>query len=1008
MSLARSPRDLAGLLQRHGAVAAILFLVCVLNPSAAPAKPNETFDARGLVARYTFEEGTGSTLRDHSGKGHHGRIRGATWVDTPMGGALQFNGRDALTDLGRPRGLNLDGDLTIEVWLRASLATVKRGTQPLIFGMNAGPTKTRNYNLRIDHKQRLRFEWGDGEAGSFVSTSAGFLDGTWRYVAVVVDSGSGVHVFVDGSLVHTQRASMPIVARPPQNVTIGGWGPGFFQGEIAELRLFNRALSTGEIRKHAGRAPDSIKAALRLHPSHDVRGKRVHCDVFVESGAARNPWLEIRLTDARSGRALASTKRKLGARGKPVSHSWQRVSIPAEIPAEGIVRADARLLDGRGKELARHAVIRELAPRWLTAGAGASNEVLPPWTPCVTRKEKGRVTVDVWGRKHRFGRGPLLESLTSGGAELLAAPIRLQAAAGGRALRWKWNPPKLVDSEAHRVVIRQSAVAGGLRLTLDTQLEYDGLLWTEARLRTRRAIEIDRLALEIPLPADQATLLNVWRDRTAHAGLLKTDFAHAFAPLLWIGNEERGLSFCAESDQFWALADPDRALEVQRVGDETRLRLNFVTRPSRLAPGRPWTYAFGLQGTPVRPIVKSYWDLRVHRMPVYSRELEWPKRTIGDTPALQHYAERGARALIAWEWCDAFSYMLPLGREKSFRALVAAMDARSLKVLPYSIGFLLSDRAPEFDGWSDEFLREPRREFPSLGPVLQDIPQSMYFTCPNGLWKDFAVAMAARCMQEYGAGGVYLDTTTRPFACQNGCHGCGYTAPDGRRVSTYPVRGARELMRRLRTAVKACDADGIVDVHPFDCLNVPALAYADGMWIGEHLRRVPHKIDALPLDRFRTEILGRNLGIPSDLLYYRLADYEACLALALLHDVPVRSEKDADIDILAQVYRIRDAFGCRESEFAGYWEVGNRIRVSGRDCHASYWKHPKHGVLVVISNLSKETTKLEITFDLAALGIGSAVSAYDERRGKPLPLTGGTLQLALPSQQWTLVRIPRR
>ncbi len=253
-----------------GAVRLLVSMVC--PATAAAVQAGEPLDARGLVARYTFEEGAGEKLRDHSGKAHHGRIRGATWVDTPMGGALQFNGRDALTDLGRPRGLNLDGDLTIEVWLRASLATVKRGTQPLIFGMNAGPTKTRNYNLRVDHKQRLRFEWGDGEAGSFVSTSAGFLDGTWRYVAVVVDSGSGVHVFVDGSLVHTQRASMPIVARPPQNVTIGGWGPGFFQGEIAELRLFNRALSTGEIRKHAGLDPDSVEAALRLHPSHDVRG----------------------------------------------------------------------------------------------------------------------------------------------------------------------------------------------------------------------------------------------------------------------------------------------------------------------------------------------------------------------------------------------------------------------------------------------------------------------------------------------------------------------------------------------------------------------------------------------------------------------------------------------------------------------------------------------------------------------------------------------------------------
>jgi hypothetical protein len=38
-----------------------------------------TADADTLVL-YKFDEGTGNTVRDHSGNHHHGKMRGAKWV----------------------------------------------------------------------------------------------------------------------------------------------------------------------------------------------------------------------------------------------------------------------------------------------------------------------------------------------------------------------------------------------------------------------------------------------------------------------------------------------------------------------------------------------------------------------------------------------------------------------------------------------------------------------------------------------------------------------------------------------------------------------------------------------------------------------------------------------------------------------------------------------------------------------------------------------------------------
>lgn len=55
----------------------------------------------GLVAHYTFEEGGGRVLRDHSGNGNHGKILGgAKWVKGAWGTALEFDGRDDYVQCG--------------------------------------------------------------------------------------------------------------------------------------------------------------------------------------------------------------------------------------------------------------------------------------------------------------------------------------------------------------------------------------------------------------------------------------------------------------------------------------------------------------------------------------------------------------------------------------------------------------------------------------------------------------------------------------------------------------------------------------------------------------------------------------------------------------------------------------------------------------------------------------------------------------------------------------------
>jgi len=74
--------------------------------------------AADLVAHYTFDEGQGEVLPDHSGCANHGKIHGAKWVQLNEGAALEFNGKDSYVDCGLKLARKLAGDMTILAWVK--------------------------------------------------------------------------------------------------------------------------------------------------------------------------------------------------------------------------------------------------------------------------------------------------------------------------------------------------------------------------------------------------------------------------------------------------------------------------------------------------------------------------------------------------------------------------------------------------------------------------------------------------------------------------------------------------------------------------------------------------------------------------------------------------------------------------------------------------------------------------------------------------------------------------
>ena len=196
----------------------------------------------GLVAAYGFDEGTGTSTADASGNGRTGTISGATWsTQGKFGNALSFNGGSNLVTVADAPALRLTTGMTLEAWVFPTLGS---GVRDVIIKEGPGADY---YNLYARNWRGLP------ESNALVSGSNRTAEGpalaanVWTHLAGTYD-GSAVRLYVNGVLVATTNFAGSI-STSTGALRIGGntlWGE-YFQGQIDEVRIYNRALTISEI-----------------------------------------------------------------------------------------------------------------------------------------------------------------------------------------------------------------------------------------------------------------------------------------------------------------------------------------------------------------------------------------------------------------------------------------------------------------------------------------------------------------------------------------------------------------------------------------------------------------------------------------------------------------------------------------------------------------------------------------------------------------------------------------
>lgn len=205
----------------------------------------QTFVTEGLVSYWSFDNISGKTVQDDWGN-NDGTVGGvAQIVEGKIRKALKFDGSDDNVNMGNPEDLNFgDGGYSIEAWIKTQSdgAVVTK----MQFSNERGW-----YNRVESGKLHNRLQADNGNSGNSTSNVS---DNNWRHTVAVIDrKGGRQQVYIDGTLEgNPQIADVVGAVSNERDVVVGSYHDGkeYFKGIIDEVRIYNRALNAGEVKKN--------------------------------------------------------------------------------------------------------------------------------------------------------------------------------------------------------------------------------------------------------------------------------------------------------------------------------------------------------------------------------------------------------------------------------------------------------------------------------------------------------------------------------------------------------------------------------------------------------------------------------------------------------------------------------------------------------------------------------------------------------------------------------------
>jgi hypothetical protein len=662
------------------------------------------------------------------------------------------------------------------------------------------------------------------------------------------------------------------------------------------------------------------------------------------------------------------------------------------------VQVVVSLNDKHGRELKTASKELELvryAAEWMNNDIGVTDKVIPPWTPVGVKDNE----VSVWNRTLSLDGLGLATKVINGGEAHLAAPMRLVAVKDGREIEIKAGRPQVqrrVEAEAD---FTGTTEAAGLRFAARTRVEFDGFvnIGLEVAPIGDQPARVDRLFLEIILPADKAThfcttaggwsavhdvLPDHWTSQATASGMLAGDFV----PYIWLTDSERAFLWFADHDRGWnhepARAHPTQ--EIRRENGQVHLRVNFFEIPTEVK--EPRTITWGWQTFPSRPLPSG-----------------WRATFCTFAPPTPH--TRNTYFWIDADWAVLWPYYcspFPWHLDKSKALLAnASRDPRHrpcVGSIAHSIG-----RYQDYDG----------NQFPGLAVDWGASPGQIGnsdVTASKGP-NDFRLWHYQQWVREGGFRGLYVDENYLALE-ENSLTGKAYWRPDGSLQRAYNYVGLRDYFKRMKVMFHQ---NNVPAPNLWQHITSGAACHAwlgDIFFEGENVEPTDLNFDyieVLPAGRLRA--IGSSVcagGVMTMMCqsdrhrtqWYAKHNHQF-VGWVMAHDVlPEQSPLYPKLVEAGHLW-------ADTVRFLPYWKPGP-FTTKQADCLVSAHLADGRALLWVV-NKTRRDVPVQVTVDWKSAGLNpDTLAASDAETGAPVSLTTDGFTVSVPQRDFVPVLLAPR
>ncbi|WP_437850983.1 LamG-like jellyroll fold domain-containing protein [Sorangium sp. So ce363] len=243
---------------------------------AAHARASISGNEPGLVGYWPFDEATGATARDRSAGGlAHGSMVGVEWMGCTANLGNPGSKVLSLPDRGKtyvqcPAVTPATTSFTFECWARRSGADAG---QFQIIAATPGQSGTGAFAFGFSNASKIMVSFN----GTAVTSASDYKDDTdWHHVCFTHDQlTKTLRIYCDGVKVGEQTATGDLVVSGALSIGKAHTGEYYFRGDLAEVRLWDRARTEAEIRANMRRRLVGTEPnLLAYYPLDEVNGDK--------------------------------------------------------------------------------------------------------------------------------------------------------------------------------------------------------------------------------------------------------------------------------------------------------------------------------------------------------------------------------------------------------------------------------------------------------------------------------------------------------------------------------------------------------------------------------------------------------------------------------------------------------------------------------------------------------------------------------------------------------------